>query len=407
MRCHVRLCLFVGVLLACLATLQPVYGAGFGLYEGSARGNALGGTLVGRADDPSAIYYNPAGITQLKGCEVEGGATFITPATDVRTTSASGQKTTSSKDNTWIPPHLYGTYQASDSIWLGMGIYSRFGLGTEFPSTWPGRYNSYDARIETVSYNPDVALKINDQLSVAAGVQAVTFDMKLKRKLPYQPNNDLDLSLTGDAVGYGYNLGIRYAPLKWLALGAAYQSQVDEDIDGQASIHVKKTDASGDITLPDEIFLGVTFKPLDKLSLEIGALRTGWSSYDQLKIKFDDPTVLGKSESITPKDWDDVWRYQFGVEYSLTDKWDLRAGYVIDQEPIPDSTVDYLVPANDRQLYSVGCGYKWSTWALDLSYTYLRIDDRTVDARPADGVLPSEFENGDAHMIGVSVTKKI
>ena len=57
-------------------SLQPVYGAGFGLYEGSARGNALGGTLVGRADDPSAIYYNPAGITQLKGTQIEGGATF-------------------------------------------------------------------------------------------------------------------------------------------------------------------------------------------------------------------------------------------------------------------------------------------------------------------------------------------
>ena len=410
MKLYARWFVLVGVALSLVGCLQASYGAGFGLYEGSARGNALGGAMVGRADDPSAIYFNPAGITQLSGLQVMGGATLIRPSTTVKTMTPMGEVSTKTEDNNWIPPHLYGTYQVNDNVWAGAGIFSRFGLGTEFPSDWVGRYNSYDAEIQTLTFNPDVALKINDQLSVAAGVNATWFDLTLKQKVPttadYNPANDIDVQLTGDAIGYGYNFGARYEPLKWLAFGAAYQSQVDESVDGTADIRVRKTDASGDVTLPDEILLGVVLMPTDKLSLECGAVRTGWSSYDQLTIKFDDPTMLGP-EATSVKDWNDVWRYQFGVEYKLTEQFDLRVGYVYDEEPTPGETADYLVPANDRQLYSVGCGYHVKDWTLDLSYTYLSIRDRKVDARMEDGVFPSEFTDGDAHMVGVSVSAKL
>jgi long-chain fatty acid transport protein len=338
-----------------------------------------------------------------------GGATLIRPSTTVKTMTPRGEVSTETEENTWVPPHLYGTYQVSDSVWAGAGLFSRFGLGTEFPSDWPGRYNSYDAEIQTLTFNPDVAVKINDQFSVAAGVNATWFDLTLKQKIPstqdYQPV-DLDAELTGDAIGYGYNFGLRYEPLKWLAFGAAYQSEVKEEVDGTADIQIWDTGASGDVTLPDEILLGVVFMPSDKLSLEAGAVRTGWSSYDQLSIKFDDPVVLGP-ESTSEKDWDDVWRYQFGVEYKLSEQLDLRVGYVYDEDPTPGETVDYLVPANDRQLYSIGCGYHVKDWTIDLSYTYLSIRDREVEGRMEDGVYPSEFTDGDAHMVGVSVGAKL
>ena len=142
MRMYAQWFVLAGVVLLLAVGLQSGYGAGFGLYEGSARGNALGGTMVGRADDPSAIYYNPAGITQLSGMQVMVGATAIRPSTTVKTMTPAGEVSTESEDNTWIPPHLYGTYQVVDNVWAGVGLFSRFGLGTEFPSDWPGRYNS-------------------------------------------------------------------------------------------------------------------------------------------------------------------------------------------------------------------------------------------------------------------------
>jgi len=405
MRCHALSTLLIGAFLNFLAALQPAYGAGFALYEGSARGNALGGAMVGRADDPSAIFYNPAGITQLKGEQVEAGATLIDPSTTVETLTPMGKMSTDTKDNYWLPPHAYGTYQINDRWWAGLGLYSRFGLGTEFPENWPGRYNSYNAQIRSFTLNPDIAVKLG-KLSLAAGVSAEYFDLKLQRKIPTGTPVDYDMTLEGDAVGYGYNVAAHYAFSKWLALGAAYWSSVEEDVDGDATIGPGKTDASGEIKLPDMLFLGLMISPIDKLSLEIGAVRTGWSTYDQLMITFDNPALAGPSAT-TPKNWEDVWRYQAGLEYKVTEKLDLRLGYVYDEEPIPDDTVDYLVPANDRQLYSIGFGYHWTKWTLDVSYSYLSISDRSVSARPSDGIPPSQFKDGDAHMVGVSVSTKL
>lgn len=410
MRCA-RSRMFLVVALAVLGCSSPGFGAGFALYEGSARGNALGGALTGSADDPSALFYNPAGITQLEGVQVMGGATFIMPSTKVTTTTAAGSVTTETEDNTWIPPHLYATWGMNERVWLGFGMYSRFGLGTEFDENWPGRYNSYKAVIQSLSFNPNLALKVNDQVSVAAGVSAMWIDLDLRRKLPNPlvvGGPDLDFKLCGDSIGYGFNVAGRWEPLEWLSFGAAYQGEVDQDIEGDATVSGRSGDASGDVALPAMVFLGTAVKPMDKVTVSLDAVYTGWSSYDEFALSLD-PTLLGpdKAEQVSLKDWDDVWRYALGVEYALNEAWTLRAGYTFDEEPGPDETADYLIPANDRNLYSLGAGYHWKEWTFDLSYTYLDIEDRTIAARPEQGILPSEFKCGDAHLIGFSVSRGI
>ena len=94
---------------------------------------------------------------------------------------------------------------------------------------------------------------------------------------------------------------------------------------------------------------------------------------------------------------------QVGLEYEASYLLDLRLSYVIDLSPVPDETANYLVPANDRHFFSVGCGFHWDLWRLDLSYGYLHVKERAVIGRPADGVLDSKFEGGHAHLVGVSL----
>ncbi len=387
-----------------VALVAPLaQGAGFGLYEGSARGNALGGTLVGRADDPSAVFYNPAGITQLPGDQFMGGLTVVTPMTDV---TIGGVKT-SAERNWWYLPHAYYTHDFNDKVWAGMGVYSRFGLGTEFPENWPGRYNSYFASIKSLTLNPNVAVKLTDKLSVAAGFDAVYFDMDLKRKVPVSGVGDVPVELKGDAWGYGFNLAARYAINDWIAIGGTYIAKVREDVSGTASAGPNSTGASGQIELPQEGAIALLLKPMDKLSVEFAVTATGWTSYDRLGVTFDNPAVLGP-ETSSPKDWKNAFRYQAGVEYEATRSLVVRAGYIYDEEPIPAATADYIVPANDRHLLSTGIGYRWNSWVLDLSYTYLIIIDRSIPGHvPPDGVMPSDISGGNAHMIGLSVSTKL
>jgi long-chain fatty acid transport protein len=159
--------------------------------------------------------------------------------------------------------------------------------------------------------------------------------------------------------------------------------------------------ASGKITLPDLFSAGVLLKPTEKLSVEVDAVLTRWSTYDRLTIDFDDNTSVSSE-----KDWENTWRYQIGIEYALSDNLDLRFGYVIDPSPIPDETIDYIAPTNDRRLYSVGLGYKRGDWAYDFSYTYLKIDEREIEGRPAEGIYAGRSENGDAHLFGISLSRK-
>lgn len=446
MKLKTRHALLLLVIVGLMFSAELCSGAGFALYEASARGNALGGTLVGRADDPSALFFNPAGITQLPGTQMMAGATFIMPTTDVTTRTPQGTTTTTAEDNVWFPPHFYLTYQATDVVWLGLAVFSPFGLGTEFNENWPGAYNSYKAVIQTININPNIAFKLNDKVSLAAGLDIMYFDLTLKRKIPtYFPqfglklaSSPVDRSLEGDSTGIGFNLGIHYKATDWLKLGASYRSQVQQALSGAATF-VKPADFSpafssffnnssvrGTVTLPDELYLGAAIYPMKDLSIELGAVWTRWSTYDALTVEYGAapipaaalPPVLrallfpgGSSDTVItePKNWHDVWRLSVGVEYKATDWLDLRAGFTWDEEPVYNDYADYLVPANDRFLFSVGPGFRWRNWTLDLSYTYLYIQDR--NNVPAHGSLlspvwNSDFTNGHANLIGCSIGYK-
>ncbi len=406
--------LLVGTLgVAAVLAAQTAMGAGFGIYEGSARGNAMGTEVTADPASPSVLYNNAAGMTELDGTQVEAGVTLIRPSQTVVTTTPAGENNNYANSKWWAPPNAYVTHQVNEKVWAGMGVFSRYGLGIDYEDNWAGRYNCQEATIQSLDVNPSIAVKVLDNLSLAAGLRAEWFEFELSKALPTgMPfvDPDLQLNLKGDSWGIGYNLGAFYKATEWLSFGLAYDSQIKQEVEGDyETTHplLAGGEGGGDITTPGIVRFGTSIKPIDKLTVNAGIIYTLWSSYDELTIDFD-PALLGQiPSSTTEKDWDDVFRYQLGAEYALNETWALRAGYIYDETPDPDATVDYIVPANNRNLISAGVGYKKGDFSCDLSYTYLMIQDRDVAARPAEGVLPSEFEDGNSHLIGVSVGYKL
>lgn len=399
------------LLIVCFAGSS--FGAGFALYEYSARGNALGGALIGRADDPSALAYNPAGITQLEGDHLMFGLTAIVPSMDV---NVDGFGVFSNVDKTWIPPHFYYTRQLSDKYWFGISATSRFGLGSEFDEDWPGKYNNYYSCIQSFSVTPTLAVKLNDQLSIAAGVEAMWFEFEQKKNIPGTPfglPSDVNAQLKGDDIGWGWNFALHFKPAERLKMGLFYRSEIDQTIEGDADFTVPSgtpaflfpdTTAKGEVTTPESFSLGMVYQFSEKTSVEIDGIYTKWSSFSDLTISYDSDIYPGTDTTSTEKDWNDVWRYQLGIEHALTDHSWLRLGYVYDESPVPDSTVDYIVPSNDRQIYSIGYGFTKKNWTYDLSYSYLDIKERQLAGRPDEGVFDSDISNSDTHMFGISVS---
>ncbi|RQD59375.1 MAG: transporter [Desulfonatronovibrio sp. MSAO_Bac4] len=398
----------LAVLLVFFIHVENVNAAGFALYEWGARGTAMGGTMIGRADDPSAVAYNPAGITQLEGTQTMVGFSVVAPEGKIDTPN----ETTRIKSNYWIPPHAFLTHQMTDKAWLGMGLYTRFGLGTEFGDDWEGRYNNIFTRVRSFSFNPNIAYQLTDCLSVAVGAEVMWFDMYRKSGIhptlqATHPRNQMEVD--GDSYGFGGNIGLHYNPNDRWSIGLTYKSRVKHTIKGDAKFKnypvgwFDDTSAKGDITLPDSFGFGIMYSPYERLTLEANAIYTLWSTYKEFKVKFGDPQpgFLGADTISSDKKWKDVWRFQLGMEYDLNQLIDLRLGYVYDQIPDKDRYADYMTPTNDRHIINAGIGFNWEKASLDLSYSYLWFANRKVDN---DVIGEAKFKDGRTHLTGVSFT---
>ena len=316
--------------------------------------------------------------------------------------------------NWYFPPQGYLTYQINDSWWTGVGVFSRFGLGTEFQNGWPGRYNSYRAMIQEVEINPNVAWKINDKISIAAGLVASYFNVTLQKALFISPLlPDFDFKVAGDSWGWGWDVALQYKPTDWMQFGITYRSKIEQNVKGnvttnpnRAALRLVDMSGSADITLPDTIYTGLNFNITKTWSVGGGVYWTGWQYYDKLQINFSSPYgPTGASTSISQKNWANVARYLIGTEWKVTPNWDLRLGYAYDTAPEPNNTLDYILPDNDRHMFSIGGGYHQGPWSVDLSYTYMAIADRSYSGPPggASGTLPGRLTNGSAHLIGLTL----
>jgi len=147
------------------------------------------------------------------------------------------------------------------------------------------------------------------------------------------------------------------------------------------------------------------FKPVPKLTLGFTAVYTRWSSYDALTIHYDKPT-LGVYSTTSKKDWGDVWRFSFAVQWDALDWLDLYFSYIYDQSPVGGQYADYLLPTDDRNTLGIGAGIKFGkSWRLDANYTYLMQNDRTYDynLQVTKGVLNGEATDSIAHIFGVTL----
>ncbi|MCL4503301.1 MAG: outer membrane protein transport protein [Deltaproteobacteria bacterium] len=381
--------------------------SGFALNEVGARSSALGGAVIARADDLSAIFYNPAGLPQLPGFQVMAGFSTYFPHAEIFTNlGPAGVNGTTADSGTWYIPHLFAAYQCNDRLWLGLGFISPYGLGIKYPGTWAGNINVIQANLQTLNINPTAAVKITDYLSAGAGLDIMYFNFNMKRILPLPLIGPQTLNLGGHSWGVGFNLGLQVKPTDYLSLGVSYRSQVKQQITAPSHFqpfNALDSNASSSVILPDTIFTGIMVRPLKNLSLEGGVVYTRWSLFRNLDIKFDN--FLGTLSE--HKDWHDTWRGQFGVEYRALSWLDLRAGYAIDEEPMPDKSADYLVPTTSlRQPYRCGTGFRWQAMTLDLAYYLVYMPSRTVNNSQALGVLPTSFEGRVSHALVLSMGYK-
>jgi len=402
--------LILVTLIACLAA-GAAFGAGFSIFEQGAKASGMAGAFAATADDPSAIFYNPAGIAQQRELSVLAGATFINftnefngdPA-DPFTAGTEGKY----NRHTFVPPNLYVTIPFGNNITVGLGVFAAWGLRTDWADPWPGRFISQDADLKTTSVQPTIAWQSTDgRFAVGAGVEYRRARVILNQNIALPFPNPFTGRITdignarlasdyGDDIGY--NVGVLWKPSDRFRVGASYRSDMDIDLDGDADFTQISTGNAGLDTLVSATFpqddtisttlpfpavavVGVAFSPSDRVDVEFDITHMTWSRFKELTVNFTNQTARSFTR---PQNWDDSSCYRLGTNIEATPDWDVRLGALYDNNPQPTEAVGPLLPDSDRIGATFGVGYHRGPWVIDLAAFILHFKDRSTEGLSAD-----------------------
>lgn len=392
-------------LLGLAATLGSATYALGGAYEipnQGARGAAQSEAFIAQADDGSAIYYNPAGLTQLHGTSITAGSYFLFP--DFR---FDGQLGDAEMDMMSVLPHFYASSDfGTERFRFGIGLFNEFGLNQDWGDNGPLRTIVDDVQLVVLNISPTIAYQVTDNLSVAVAFNVYYGDIELQRKvlLAAPPVPEGRLRLGGDDIGFGVTPGIMWKIDDRNQLGFVYRSPFALTLEGTARLRgqavgrVGPSPAKARLDFPQIIGVGYAFRPVERLKVETDIVYTQWSTVDSIVIKSPNPAFNGQT---IPADWKDGFSYRLGLQYDLNDHWALRCGYAYGQNAIPNDTFTPLVPDSNYHLFSVGGGYKRDNWAVDLAYQFAYRETRHIEGGVNAPFVNGTWEN-DVHALMIS-----
>ena len=399
------------VMAVCAASAAQA--AGFMLTEQSAGslGRAYAGVGVD-GTDISGVFYNPATMTLHPGTQIQAG--FVAVGLNLAYEGNNGA-TENGAANTQPIPFGYISHQMTDNMWIGLSMTVPFGMGTEYDDNWALAGRGISAQVLTFDFNPNVAWKLSDKVSLGAGlsIQYASADLKMKQyQAVDQGIASSDSEVDADSIAWGWNVGLMWSPLDNLRFGLSYRSSVNHNADGDLTIDNAKLngnpitagsmvyDASATLATPAWAMATAAWDVNDLVSLYATFRWTDWSSFDELTIK----SVT--SSTITNK-WQDTYLFSVGTDLRFTNWWTFRAGIGYETSPIDNPEYrTAIIPDADRWWFALGSSFKATdNLQLDVSAAWLHgTGDR--DLYGADHQPAGRFDKLDAYLIGAQLVYK-
>jgi long-chain fatty acid transport protein len=401
------------LLLACsgagalLAATADANAGGFAVREQSAfgQGSSYAGIAAGGA--LSALFWNPATMTQMPGLRSESVLSGIIPYS--ANTPGAGSTLTSigygGTDNvakSALVPASYYSWQVNPDLWLGLSINAPFGLSETFPVLWAGRdYGTGGTTLKTYNATPSLAYRFNDMISVGFGVQIQYAKADLSRgPTPFigSPVNafvPFNAELSGHGWGFGFTAGVTLMPTPTTTIGIGYRSAINQKIKGSLSVTgpfplpgTTNGDIETTVDLPDVVSLGLRQKVGPQWTL-LGTVEwSNWSRIGTSTVSQSNggPATVGGHPVTIPFEYDDGWLFSVGAEYQWSENLAVRGGFGYEKSPISDHVRDPLVPDNDRYWLSVGGTYQYNkALSFDIAYSHLFVKDTPINVSAASG----------------------
>jgi len=432
---------------------------GFGVYEHDACAMGRAGTGVANpCDNATALFFNPAGIVNPSAptrWQLSVGGTIIAPRftyrDSVRGTDLEG------KANNIPVPNFYITRQLNARWAVGLGVFAPYGLVSEWPEDFEGRFLGYRSDLKTIYIQPTAAFRINDRLSIGAGLDYIRSIVDLRQRVDLASQNAsagvtfaslgiptgtdfADAHIHGKSWSATAHLGALFKLNNRFSIGARYLMRSLADLQGDAEFEqvgtgiilpagnplgapagtpldtvlaaqfrgngpLREQHASARINLPDQAVLGVAWRVLENLQVLGDIQWVHWTKFRQVPLAFE---FAGTRTLI--EDYEDTFGYRFGAEYTMSPSLTLRAGGLYHQAAAPAQTVTPLLPEAERSEMTLGGSFKLkSNMRIDIAYQHIwqasrrgRVVEPTVRG-PAGAAVNTGLYGGSANLFGASL----
>jgi long-chain fatty acid transport protein len=403
---NVKKALVLGVALVAagvaVAAPRAARAAGFLIYDVSGEAIGRASAVSASVSDSTAVWFNPAALVFQEGTSGAAGGVFLTARSSF-SPAAGGADTNSERGNFFLPA-AFASARVHRQVAVAMGVYSAFGIGIRWPNDWMGREGAIAASLQTLAFNPTVAIELHPQVSIAVGFDAVRGVVDFTNGLPSIVGGDVRLA--GGGWGYGFNVGVLYRPIpERLQFALTYRSRVKLDFTGNADFSPGSPDfgqslpdqpGTASITLPDMITAGLMARVRPSLVLSFDANFVRWSAYNRIDVAFQS----APPRTIEP-DGQDTFTLRAGADWAAPAPGiHLRGGVVYDHNAIPSTGLGPGLPDGTRLDATAGVGYARSHLRADLGYmlVYFLAADSTSGREGPEGTYHTI-----AHLLGLTI----
>jgi len=395
---------------ALVGAVSSAQAGGFALREQSAvgLGNAFAGAAAG-GSGLGSMFWNPATMTNYAGIQSSMALFAIMPNSKITPTSgtsvalqlSNGLTDSGDMAQDAVIPASYASYQVNDSVWLGLSINSPYGLVTQNPHNWAGQIFGRTSKVMSINATPTLAYRVNDQLSVAAGVQIMKFKVRLTQATGVSAGAS-SATLEGDDIAFGYTLGATYKPMPGTEIGIGYRSQVKPKLEGTLTTG-SPIDIHSDLTLPDQVTVGLRQTITDEFTFLAGFEWTHWSKFTRFPVL----TTSGATATTLTFDYKNGWYASLGGEYKLNTAWTLRAGLGFEHSPINNENRSVRLPDSNRTWTSIGATYALNDQiSFDASYAHLFAKSGTITST-GSGLTLTANTKGSVDIFAVGLNFKL
>ena len=387
----------LNLVVAALAA-APLLGSGYGVAEQGVQGQGNAGAHIARAEDGSAMFYNPAGLANMKYSELSFS---LVPVLTKSFYSNAGQTTSESEAQVDVLPTLFWNFKLG-GLFLGLGTTTTQNHKVAWNSAdFPGRYLSTGSEFRTQEYFGAVAYSLTDGLRLGATFRYAQSDFSLFRVQPRPiPSQSFLFYETGqklsvDGDGFGATVGLQYSKSRRFSLGLSYQTAIDMDLDGRQTYSLltrqddqRVQDAFGQtfrdgpvstsFEIPERISIGVSSKVTVRTRVELNLNQERWSVVDRQV--FESIDAQGNADSrVLDRRWDDALAIRLGGDFQQRKALLWRIGLASEEGIVPAQTLEPGFPDHDRFLYSFGVSYTWhERYIFEAAWLYVQYRDRNV-----------------------------